>query len=273
MRVATAILTFSLVLVGGCAWSPSRDNPVDPASPYYQPPPTQNRPPVIDTLSVITDCVDDRLSYTCAFEARCQVTDLDNNLLYDSVMARLDTLELGPMSFDPQHGYFYLRRSQSDFVYGDLSVFQDRPFYVTVHDDSGATSTRFQLFPAVRLDWPVPDHPTGDATYPDTVFSYVAAVGWWPWGAFNGRHTYSIALYWNESTLVWDTSGISAADTSAIIGDSLLPSFVIRNPYKWYLTVIDELGNRMTAEPQYFVAYPVGEPPVRAPKPKADEVE
>ncbi len=269
LRIALFLL---LALASGCSWTPSRDNQVDPNSPYYQSPPTPNRPPVIDSLSVVTDCVDDRLAYTCAFEARCQVTDPDNNLLYSSVLARLDTIDLGPMSFDPQNGYFYIRRSQSDFRFDDLSVFQNRPFYVTVTDDSGATDTRTQLFPAVRLDWPVPEHPLGDATYPDTVYSYVASAGWWPWGDFSGHYTYSIELYWNEATLVWDTSGISPADTTAIIGDSLRPSFVIRNPYKWYLTVVDELGNRMTAEPQYFVVYPEGSPPVRAPKPNADEV-
>jgi hypothetical protein len=259
------ILAILTAVLSGCTWSPTRDNKVDPASPYYDPALLPNRAPRIDSLSIVTDCLANVYADYCAFEVRCSVSDADNNLMYNEIMARLDTIELGPMSYDPELGYFYLRREQSDFSWDNLRVFEFDTVRVSVRDDSGATDSKWVLFPRIDRNYPQIQEPDGTPTFPDTVFQDQTTLRWSQWRETGGDYFYSVAVYLEEAILVWDSTGIASDCTSVVVGDSLLPSYIVPYLYKWYLSVTDEVGNRRTAQPSYFFVYPLDSTLVQSP--------
>jgi hypothetical protein len=258
MKVLVAAVLL-MVLAVGCAWTPDRDNRVDPASRFYDPPPARNRPPVIDTLRMITDCENNPFSNFCSFEVICRASDPDRNLYYDSVFSYMmspasDSVALGILAYDPGRGEFFVRRSQNDFPGENLNDFRDYAIWAVVLDDSGATARGHIPFRESSGQWPAPVFPAPHSDY-DTVYTPHPKLSWQFWNGPTGDHTFSVTVFDQYNLVVWDTAGLSARDTTTIVTQNLRSSQVIDNPYSWRLTVTDGSGDRLTSRPAYFVAW------------------
>ena len=255
-----------LLVIVGCEWSPSRDNVVDPASPYYEAPHQANRPPSFVPLRMITDGQEIVLENFWAFEVHCRIFDADNNLQFDSVNVSVDTLLLGPMSYDPLNGRFTMRRTQNEVPRDDLSQFVGKHIVVSAVDDSGAAVRDSVEFHNLVDSWPEVVHPKGEPSSPAIVTEYLPVLGWEPWlWDPSGNFSFSVKVFFQETGLVWDTSGLSFSDTTVTMTDSLIDnSLQLGYVYNWFLTVTDQFGNRMTAVPEYFY--------LRAPQMRQEEI-
>jgi hypothetical protein len=252
MKIAT-ILLLVLGLFAACSWSPSRENPVDPHSSNYISPPQGNHPPVIDTLFRTTECRESWSVEFCSFTLICHVSDLDQNLVFDSVRAalRLDTswLDLGGMSYNAQDGNFILHRSQNEMPNGNLDEYVGHLLRVTVQDDSGATDVSSITFEDLSKRYPTIVHPK--STW-DSVHTVHPQLGWATWTGPQ-PFTYAVAVFDQNIFPVWDVSGLLSSDTCVTVTESLRVADVfLSDQYTWYLTVVDGRGNRMTARPGIF---------------------
>jgi hypothetical protein len=243
-----------LLLIAGCAWNPTRDNPVDPKSTSYVPPAQPNRPPVIDTIIVVTDCHGSNFAYYCSFSIICRIHDLDQNLLFDSVFADIQTdsmpyIELGRLSYDVTQDAFVGVYGQNEFPDHDFSDLRNDPVRVWAYDDSTATVSRSIGFPTPQTRWPSLVHPKDNAEVNDVH----PQLGWYPWNPSTNDYTYDVKVYYQGWSLVWDTTGLPASDTSVVVSASLVSADVISEIYHvWQLTVNDRDGNRITAIPAVF---------------------
>lgn len=199
---------------------------------------------------MITDCHNSLISAFCAFEVTCRVSDPDRNVTFDSVQVRLDTLQLGSMSFDPVIGAFFLRRSQGDFG-GPLDQFVGDTIFVAVVDDSGATAQAWTVFHEPVRDWPVLRNPLDG----DEVFDYTPTLSWDFWTHGNNTHRFGVSVL-HQTSVVWDTSGLLPADTAVTVTDSLRDSQQIEIEYLWHVTVTDGRGNRITSLQNRFTVLP-----------------
>ncbi len=257
------LLAWYLLAIGGCAWSPDRDNSVDPASSHYVPPRPPNHAPVIDTVFVVSDCWRSELVPFCWFDVVSVVTDVDGNLEYGLVTAVIDTFELGPMTFDPILGEFRVRRSQTDFPYEDLSNLIGKIVAVNVRDDSGASDVESVLFPTpLTVPDPRLEYPVGNSLQPVSIETDSVRLSWQLWTGSGGEHRFSISVFYKNIFLEWDTSGLMPSDTFVTITDTLQPAWIDQTKfYTWYLTVTDRLGNHLRSLPGYFRYLPAGRPP------------
>jgi len=261
MRVFLIFLCALAAFAAGCSWNPDRDNKFDPNSRYYVTPPVRNHPPEIPDLHMITNCRARSNNY-CAFELHGRLYDADNNILYDSTAAYLDTIYLGRPAFDPVSGEFVIERTQDDFPSQNLGDFVGDTLWMTVVDDSGAHARQWTVFHAPPNNYPsviypkVPE-PGGGI---DTVHSSHPMLVWQPWngepvachdtsGCTNGC-PYSVQIFFRDLYLVWDTTDICATVDTIYVGDSLRSSNLEPHLfYTWYLTATDRVGNHMTSKP------------------------
>lgn len=258
---------FACVLSAGCSWSPSRDNPIDPGSPYYEKPPQRNRPPRIDSVFVTTNCRSSELNPFCTFDIVAQLSDSDNNVRFDSIVATVDTYSLGPMIFDPTYSrpetlWFRVTRSQDDFPNNNLNELEGKTVRVSALDDSSATNVLTVLFPA-PLDSPPPivGFPHGDSVRPDTIWSDSVHLGWDLWPGPDLNHTFSVSVLYKNIFMIWDTASLARLDTFVRVTAPLQPSTDGSLFYTWYLTVTDSRGNQITSLPGYFLYFPPSVPP------------
>ncbi len=253
MHIVTS-MGLSLLFMHGCAWSPERDNFVDPASPYYQEPPVANRAPTIDTLFMVTDCHLDLLTRFCAFEIRAVVSDPDQNLDFRSIRADYELtsgtwVPFGLMSYDAANQWFSIRKSQDEFPGEDLDPLVGKIIRVTVVDDSAAQSARTTLFLEPLTDNVVLVEPIDQ----DIVNTVNPTLVWFPWDTSSvGRPQYTVGVYLQGYSLVWDTVGLADSLTSVIVTEDLISSTQQDVYYAWFLTVEDVRGNRVTSQPGYF---------------------
>ena len=278
LRILAAVLVVGWIC--GCAWTPSRDNPVDPASPYYEKPPQRNRAPVIDTVFVVTECRASELNPFCIFDVVAEITDADRNLNYNSVLVTIlmdtaSTMTLGLMVYYPERDQFILTRSQNDFPNENLDQLVGRPVRVSISDDSGSVATRSVSFPQpVRDPAPLITFPHGQPVVPDEIHSDTVRLSWDYWTGPDREHSlFSTAVFFKNIYMVWDTSGLLPTDTFTVVTDTLEPSTFDQSIfYTWYLTVTDSRGNRLTSQPGYFYYFPPTEPPAML-RPEHSELE
>ncbi|HEY3296177.1 MAG TPA: hypothetical protein VGL38_12160 [bacterium] len=239
------------IVLAGCRWTPERDSTVDPNSPFYVLP-HFNRRPAIDSVKMITDCREDLIGDQCVFEVQCWVSDSDRNIIYDSLIARVDTVVLGRMAFDPDIRGFSIRRGERDMPAGDLDHYVGDSIWVTVVDDSGAQTSRgIEFHQPVRSPWPLKNHPVGE-TGPDIVTDYHPRLGWFYWGNLDDGHKFSVLVQRDGQNDVWDTTGLAPADTFIVITDSLSDSNLRPVNYSWTLTVTNRRGDKLTCRPGHF---------------------
>lgn len=250
-----------VLLLGGCAWNPDRDNPVDPRSQYYEEPPQKNRPPEIVGFKVVTDCRSSHEDDFCAMDIICQINDSDRNIRYDTVAAFLDSSEyLGKLAFSPDIAGFILRKTDNDFPDQDIRVFNGHNISVFVMDDSGATVRSTTIFYIEsRPTYPQVDRP---AVFEDTVWTRYPRLVWKPWNAAVDTFTYSISVLYQNIIPVWSMSGIAMTDTVDTVTCELEYSNVSAEKfYAWYVTTVDMIGNRLTSIPGTFQIFIQSNPP------------
>lgn len=251
------------VALAGCAWDPKRDNPVDPTSPYYTPPPAPNRAPEIDTVFVHTHTQASELNPFHSFDLTAHVTDIDGNLDYSDVRAQVDTFNLGQMSFEPTWDEFNISRTQNDFPFQNLHDLEGTVVLITAYDDSGAHDQSTILFPTPISDPPEILYPEGSPVDPVNITNDSVRLGWQLWSGAEGSHRFSVSVLYRNIFLAWDTSGLLPADTFVVVTDSLRPASIDPSIYyTWYLTVTDGNGNSITSLPGYFRYFPPNEPAV-----------
>ncbi len=264
LRLMATLLTVGLIC--GCAWTPGRDNPVDPASPYYEKPPQRNRAPVIDTVIVVTDCRLSEPNPLCSVDIVAAVSDSDRNVDYSLVLATIildstHTMTVGYMAYDPERNQFLITRSQNDFPNETLNDMVGRTVVVSVVDDSGATDVNSAIFPQPVLG-PLLQitFPQGLPVVPDEIHGDTVRLSWEYWPV-SQTHTFGASVYYKNIYMVWDTAGLMRTDTFVVVTRPLQPSEDESIFYTWYLTVTDSRGNRLTAQPGYFYYFPDTEPP------------
>jgi hypothetical protein len=245
------ILCLLSSLLAGCKWTPERDNSLDPKSPFYSPLPPNNRAPSIDSAWVNSDCRRSLRNDFCAFIVSCRISDPDDNLLYDSVMLRVDTLDFGKMYFNPESRDFSLRISQNEFPNDNYSPYLNRAIWIKAVDDSLGVDSAVTLFLAPLTDpWPELSHPV---SFFDTQRVENPTLAWRFWINPDGPHTFAVSVYDQYQFLVWDTAGLPASDTSVVVSERLIPSNLDPGRhYQWFVTVKDVLGNRVSSLPGEF---------------------
>ncbi len=251
------ILGFTLLFLHGCAWSPERDNAVDPDSPFYSTPPQANRPPEIASMAVVTDCIFDVFASACGFEIRAAITDADQNLDFRSVLVEYEPEPqtaiwepIGLMSYSAERGYFVIHRTQFDFPGDDLEPLVGDSFRVTVRDDSGARAERGDNLPEPRTDFPTIIEPKDQ----QLVATRTPLLIWFPWSDDpTSNHFYDVAVYLQGYALVWDTLRLPADSDTIQVTEPLLSSSEEEGIfYGWTVTVEEPRGNRMTSEMGFF---------------------
>lgn len=245
--IAVVILGLLTMMLSSCKWTPQRDNPKDPLSSFYVPPPI-TRAPEIDTLFMTTDCVFEPQTSFCAFEIVCLAFDVNEYVRYDSVVAHVDTIFLGDLEYDPSRRVFFLHLDEQS-IPGNVIIddLVGRPLIVNVYDISEEkVSSRSISFIAPLLD------PRPMILGPKE-YEWTTPHPRLHWNYWNGArpHTFSVELKRNDS-VIWDSSGILSSDTTVIVTDSLHNSSDAHWLYSWRLTVITDQDNRITSAPAYF---------------------
>lgn len=246
-----------LILIGistSCSWIPERDNSRDPESQFYQEPPPPNFAPVIDTVSMYTECRGHVQGNVCTFTVLAEISDSNNNLDFHHVSVQILLLdsslfELGNMSYDAELESFSLFKTQEEFEGNSISQFVGRPVVVTAQDHEGLTDGASLLFEEPLDRPPLPIHPLNN----DVVPTQHPTLGWAYWGDTTSTQTFNVAVYLQGFIVAWDTIGMLASDTMVVVGAELLPSNA--DPqlfYTWTLTVVSEQGNRITTTPINF---------------------
>jgi hypothetical protein len=255
MRFASGVLLALAIgtLIWGCDWLPVRDNTTDQQSPYYLPPLPVNHAPVIDSMAIVTDCKDDPFSRFCWFEVRAFITDVDRNILLDSVTCRVELAagqwyEFGQLSYQPEQQWFALRVPQNVIPGGQLESLYSKPLRVDVEDAAGDSATAALVFPLPLLDFPTIVEPSSG----QAVNTHHPALRWIVWHSPVGRHSYAVNVLWLGFVSVWDTAGLGAATDSVVVGDSLWDNSFGDTFYTWELTVTDSGGSSATAVPADF---------------------
>ena len=242
-------LLIAACLAGGCDWTPVRDNPVDEKSAYYVPPPRPNYPPLVGDLQAITDV---RANFTGAhlfmFEVLCSIADPDFNLIADSLMAFADTIYLGTLVYNPEVQRFYIRCTPESLPGVNIENLFNSIIMVKAADSAGARDSADARFNPLLEPWPTVRYPFGD-----TLRTRELRVGWndWPGGRL---HTYSVSVWKENLYVIWDTTGLAGTDTVLTVPydeweDSNVSPWVF---YAWYLTVVDNFGNRITGDQATF---------------------
>jgi hypothetical protein len=249
MRPLILILVLACV-VGGCDWTPVRDNAVDEKSPYYVPPPWVNRPPQVRNVSALTDCrANSAGANLYMFEVLSDIVDPDYNLIPDSLRAFADTIYVGTLVYNPDVQHFYVRVTPESLPGVNIETLFNSIVTVKVADSGGARDSAQARFNPLLQPWPTVRYPSGDS-----LGSRIVRLGWNDWAG--GRlHTYSISVWKENLYVVWDTSGLAGTDTVlAEVSfqdweDSHVAPWVF---YAWYLTVVDNFGNRITGDQAVF---------------------
>jgi hypothetical protein len=245
MRLLASLL-FAACLAGGCDWTPVRDNTVDEKSPYYVPGP---RPPQVDSVRAVTDTRAypfGQILYM--FEVYCKITDPDYNLVPDSLRAFADTIFVGKVTYNPDVDRFYLRCTPESLPGINFLDLFNSVIRVQAVDSAGARDSADTRFNPLLSPWPTVRYPFGD-----TLATRDLQLGWNDWNG--GRlHTYSISILKQNVYTIWDTSELAGTDTVLAVPydqweDSNVSPWVF---YSWYLTVVDNFGNRITGEQATF---------------------
>jgi hypothetical protein len=184
------------------------------------------------------------------------------NVRFDSLRAQIDTFHLGVLTFDPVLGEFYIRKTQDDFPDRSLFSFRLDTIFVRAVDDSGASDSRYVIFQDPLTNPPVAlVHPL---TFDDPVHTVNPLLGWGLWSAPDTNHTFGVTVTFQELYTAWDTSGLSASDTTVIVTKNLLSTSDDQNVwYSWHVTVTDDRGNRLASEPGYFQVFTTGTPALK----------
>lgn len=247
MRIV-AMLSVAWIIAGGCAWTPERDNPVDPGSPFYVEPPQANRAPQVEQVRATTHIqISNTDFYTT--EITALISDPDNNLRFDSVSAVIGSQALGRMSFDGERGLFTLQFSGNDFPgvnwrdYFDLDTIR-----VTAIDDSLAMASGWAVYNCPEVLPPILRYPIVEEDW----VSLRPVLNWHSWGTPSDGHAYSVRVFLYEQ-LMWDTTGLSAELDSVKVTRTLPSSSEDSSrKYTWYLTVLDARGDTRTSRPGLF---------------------
>ncbi|MBK6767379.1 MAG: hypothetical protein IPG71_14125 [bacterium] len=142
----------SLIILGimagwvGCSWTPDRLNPYDPESESYVKPAQTNRPPEIDTLIVNTECINLPINDDCSIIIKAAISDLDSNVRLNEVLATINGIGFGQLSYDSPNRIWTLRRQETELD-SAAERYVGSVVQVTAVDDSGAIGQRSLLFP------------------------------------------------------------------------------------------------------------------------------
>lgn len=245
MKILSYILLSTMI--AGCSWSPERLNPFDPQSPIYIEPPITNRAPSITRLIVNTNCVNFPTEDECGVTVSTRVSDPDNNLILDSVIATISGSDhlaryFGNLSYNPVDSTWIISRhgteldSAAELYVGSLIT-------VSASDDSGATAIDSVLFPQLFREYPRVNWPddADECVCPDfRVFS------WRRWTGEGTPSEMEIRFYfrnfdlvpsltihepWPQDTFLYVDRQFEPADSNSLIF------------YGWRLFVIDQNGN------------------------------
>ncbi|MCX6601737.1 MAG: hypothetical protein NT025_09285 [bacterium] len=251
MRLLISLL-MTACLAGGCDWTPVRDNTVDERSPYYVP----GGPPHVEDVRALTDTRAypfGQILYM--FEISCKITDPDYNLVPDSLRAFADTIFVGQVTYNPDADRFYLRCTPESLPGINFLDLFHSVIRVQAVDSAGARDSADTLFNALLSPWPAVRYPLGD-----TLNTRELRLAWNDWNGLR-IHTYSISILKQNVYTIWDTSGLAGTDTVLTVPyddwDGVNPWVF----YAWYLTVVDNSGNRITGEQavfQFHLAAPLG---------------
>ncbi|MBU0509975.1 hypothetical protein KKH27_14220 [bacterium] len=241
------LLILIFLVASGCAWTPERDNPVDPLSPYHISPLPPNRPPQVGQVRAVTHIQISSDDFH-SMEISCNVTDPDLNLRYDLVSAVIEDIALGYMSYDGQIGLFFLRISENDLDVRWRDDLDGDTIWVTAVDDSGATARGWAVYNVPARNPPIVRRPDN--------YEWVSlqpVLSWYAWGSPNDGHTYSVRVILYERTM-WDTTGIPA-NVDSVKVTRTLPSTQEDSSrrYQWYLTVTEQNGDSRTSQPGLFL--------------------
>jgi len=257
MRLLISLLIAACLAVG-CDWTPVRDNTVDERSPYYVPPPRANYPPHVEDVRALTDSRAYPFGQVLyMFEVYCKITDPDYNLVPDSLRAFADTIFVGTVRYNADVDRFYLRCTPESLPGINFLDLFNSVVRVQAVDSAGARDDTTTRFNPLLSPWPAVRYPLGD-----TLNTRELRLAWNDWNG--GRiHTYAISILKQNLYTIWDTSGLAGTDTVLAVPydqweDSNVSPWVF---YAWYLTVVDNFGNRITGEQAIFrfhLAAPLG---------------
>lgn len=257
MKTIVPLLLVAILVLSGCDWVPERDNPYDPQSQYYIPPPERNHPPVVESLEALSECLASGSSETIYKAAiYCWITDPDRNLVPESLQVFSSQYgRLGILQYNEAEQKYYLLCTPERFPNIDISDLYSTVITVRVQDDSGAVDSAMTNFDAITSGFPHPVHPAINNDYNVSVFP--VRFGWDEWNG-SRPHSFSIDIKRMNLYSVWDTAGILSLDTAMVCPFSDWENCAV-SPlefYVWYLTVVDERGNRITGPPASFKTFP-----------------
>lgn len=252
LRIA---IFLTIVAWAGCSWTPERLNPYDPASENYVKPAQPNRPPVIDTLIVNTECINLPVDDNCGIIIKAVITDLDSNVRLNEVIATINGNLFGQLSYDAPHRIWSLSRQETELD-SAAERFVGGIVQVTAVDDSGATGQRSLLFPPLFIDYPSIYWPKDfDCVCPD-----YPNFSWYRWNGQGHARDYEIRFFFGNTVYVPHLTipHISIADTFVTGPTTFEPTdgneLVF---YGWRIFIYDELGNSAGSEAKTFKYYVV----------------
>lgn len=239
--------------ITGCGWTPDRSNPYDPMSTNYVLPRQANRPPVVDTLIVNTECLNLPLNDDCAIIIKAFITDLDENLVLNGVSATIDGRQFGRLSWDAPGAFWILTRLETELDSAP-EKFVSSNVVVSAIDDSGAIGQRSLTFPGFNLPYPSINWPHDF----ECICPQYHDFSWIRWNGQGQAQNYEIRFYlYNfiyQSHLT--IRGIDIADTNRPV--DLLFEPADGNDalfYGWRLFIYDAIGNSAGSLPQTFKYY------------------
>jgi hypothetical protein len=166
----------------------------------------------------------------------------------DSLRAFADTIFVGTVKYNAEVDRFYLRCTPESLPGINFLDLYHSVVRVQAVDSAGARASADTLFNALLSPWPTVRYPYGD-----TLDTRELRLAWNDW--HGGRiHTYSISILKQNVYTIWDTAELAGTDTVLAVPydqweDSNVSPWVF---YAWYLTVVDNFGNRITGEPATF---------------------
>ena len=246
-RMHVKTLPFILLfLLLGCA--APHDNPYDPESDYYVPPPPAPIP-VEYSARVWSEHVSRIFPTTDLYQVRAKFSRQDLFFILDSVWVKYNSQARLPLNITSN--YDWERTFSASYFGGDLETALGNPFYFEARDveDSLYQAGPVYMFRVIE-DVPVADEPDSN-----DVITALDTLVWRPFGAAYPFSYYAQVYFRDNDSLVWDSDLLPDTMAYALIPDTLEngDSLIFGGgDYEWMITVIDSFGNSSRSKEARF---------------------
>lgn len=235
-----SILLLSLFLfVGGC--SAPHDNPLDPDSNHYVPPPVEPIPVVFEThlYSVHTS----RFGFSDSYNVIAHLAEVSTSAEVDSAWVTYDGRDRVRLTAQPPSYDLWATQFAASYFHDSLDAVIGRPFIFEVRDTADSTYFCDPIY-LIRFIREVPiviEPDSEDVVSPHVMLTWQSPVTGFP---YQSQATITSRLTGIE---MWTSELLASTEDSVAVPDSLA-----NGDFYWTLKIIDDYANTSRSKEGYF---------------------